>query len=54
MNYINFSISYHVRMLTDRDIPSILALCEKNAQFYEHCPPFVTTESIRDDMRALP
>lgn len=46
MNYINFSKSYHVRMLTDRDIPLILRLCEKNEQFYEHCPPFVTAESI--------
>ena len=32
----------------------VLALCEKNTQFYEHCPPFVTAESIRDDMKALP
>ena len=54
MNDINFSKSYHVRMLTERDIPLILALCEKNTQFYEHCPPFVTEESIRDDMCALP
>ena len=54
MNYINFSKSYHVRMLTERDIPLILALCEKNTQFYEHCPPFVTAESIRDDMCVLP
>lgn len=54
MNYINFSKSYHVRMLTERDIPLILALCEKNTQFYEHCPPFVTEGSIRDDMCALP
>ena len=54
MNYINFSKSYHVRMLTERDIPLILRLCEKNEQFYEHCPPFVTEESIRDDMCALP
>ena len=54
MNYINFSKSYHVQMLTKRDIPLILALCEKNTQFYEHCPPFVTEESIRDDMCALP
>lgn len=44
MNYINFSKSYHVRMLTERDIPLILALCEKNTQFYEHCPPFVTAQ----------
>lgn len=54
MNYINFSKSYHVQMLTKRDIPLILALCEKNTQFYEHCPPFVTEGSIRDDMCALP
>lgn len=54
MNYINFSKSYHVRMLTERDNPLILRLCEKNTQFYEHCPPFVTEESIRDDMCALP
>lgn len=54
MNYINFSKSYHVRMLIERDIPLILRLCEKNEQFYEHCPPFVTAESIRDDMCALP
>ena len=54
MNYINFSKSYHVRMLTERDIPLILRLCEINTQFYEHCPPFVTAESIRDDMCALP
>lgn len=54
MNYINFSKSYHVRMLTERDIPLILRLCEKNTQFYEHCPPFVTVESIRNDMRVLP
>lgn len=53
MNYINFSKSYRVRMLTERDIPLILGLCEKNTQFYEHCPPFVTAESIRDDMCAI-
>ena len=50
MNYINFSKSYHARMLIERDIPLILRLCEKNTQFYEHCPPFVTAESIRDDI----
>ena len=54
MNYINFSKSYHVQMLIERDIPLILRLCEKNTQFYEHCPPFVTEESIRNDMCALP
>ena len=30
MNDINFSKIYHARMLIERDIPLILALCEKN------------------------
>lgn len=40
MNYINFSKSYHVRTLTKRDIPLILALCEKNTvmDFIDHYP----------------
>lgn len=46
MNYINFSKSYHVRMLIERDIPLILALCEKDTQFYEHCPPFVLRKAF--------
>lgn len=33
MNYINFSKSYHVRMLIERDIPLILSLCEKTHSF---------------------
>ena len=54
MNSIDFSKTYHVRMLKDDDIPLIFALCAKNTQFYEHCPPFVTAESIRQDLRVLP
>lgn len=54
MNYTNFSKTYCVRTLKEHEIPLILALCEKNTQFYEHCPPFVTAESILDDMRVLP
>ena len=54
MNFMDFSKEYDVRMLKDDDIPLIFALCAKNAQFYEHCPPFVTAESIRQDLRVLP
>ena len=54
MNFMNFSKEYYVRILKDDDIPLILALCTKNTQFYEHCPPFVTAESIRQDLRVLP
>lgn len=54
MNYTKFSKDYQVRRLDENDVPSILALCEKNTQFYEHCPPFVTPQSIKEDMQVLP
>ena len=54
MDYTKFSSTYTVRQLSDDDIPLIFALCEKNTQFYEHCPPFVTPESIRADLQAMP
>lgn len=54
MDYTKFSKDYQVHRLSNDDIPLILALCEKNPQFYEHCPPFVTVQSIKDDMQAMP
>lgn len=45
---------YAVRRLAEEDIPEILALCEKNTLYYRYCPPFVSEQSIRDDMNALP
>lgn len=35
-------------------MPAIYRLCRGNPQYYRYCPPFVTEESIREDMRALP
>lgn len=32
----------------------IFALCKQNRLYYEYCPPFVTRDSIRRDMQALP
>ena len=54
MNDTDVSTDYTVRKLTSDDIPMIFDLCRKNLRFYEHCPPFVTPQSIRDDMVALP
>lgn len=54
MDYTKFSGAYTVRRLLRDDIPSIFALCEKNPQYYEHCPPFVTPEKIEADMKAMP
>ena len=49
-----FSDRYSVRCLREADVPAILSLCSKNPQYYRHCPPFVTRQSIFDDMKALP
>lgn len=54
MDYTKLSGAYTVRQLFRDDIPSVFALCEKNPQFYEHCPPFVTPESIEADLKAMP
>ena len=32
----------------------LLELCSKNTLYYEYCPPFVSHESIEEDMNAIP
>ena len=54
MDYTKFSGTYTVRRLLRDDIPSVFALCEKNPQYYEHCPPFVTPKIIEADLKAMP
>ena len=49
-----FSEAYTVRRLGEADVEDVYALCSGNPLYYQHCPPFVTRESIREDMRALP
>ncbi len=49
-----FSERCCVRCLGKSDIAEIFSLCCKNPQYYKHCPPFVTEQSIVDDMQALP
>lgn len=48
------SESYTARRLFEEDIEEICALCRQNTLYYEHCPPFVSRESILEDMKALP
>lgn len=50
----NISAEYTVRRIEEKDIAEVLALCEKNALYYQYYPPFVSEESIRGDMNALP
>ena len=54
MDVSRFSDVYDVRILREDDIPEIYQLCSKNELYYRYCPPFVSTDSLRDDMQALP
>ena len=54
MDITLLSDHYHVRRMKENDISEIYALCRKNTLYYRYCPPFVTEESIADDMKALP
>ncbi len=54
MNIKALSDNYSVRKIEDADVLTVLKLCEGNKQYYQHCPPMVTEESIRADMQALP
>ena len=53
-NIADISKKYQVRLLEEKDISIVYSLCRKNKLYYEFCPPFVTPESIKADMTALP
>lgn len=54
MNIELFSDTYKVRPLTNENLDDIYQLLSKNILYYEYCPPFVTKQSILDDMKILP
>lgn len=49
-----FSDKYKVCMLTSKNIDEVYDLFSKNVLYYEYCPPFVTRNTIQEDMRILP
>lgn len=54
MNIQSLSNTFDVRRLRPEDTDFIYDLSRKNEIYYQFHPPFVTKESIREDMRALP
>jgi len=54
MNVSQLSSRFKVRALTKQDIETVFSLCRENHIFYQYHPPFVTRESILEDMSALP
>lgn len=54
MEIKKLSTKYHVRSLDKKDVDIIFNLCFQNKIFYQFHPPFVTKESILEDIEALP
>ena len=48
------SAKYTVRRLDENDVGLIYELSRRNELFYRYHPPFVTRESILEDLQALP
>lgn len=54
MNIHKLSKQYNVKRLSEDDIDLIYDLSVGNPMYYKYCPPFVTKDSIKNDMHALP
>lgn len=54
MDVQKLSAVFSVRKLCESDAPLVFELMRKHTLFYQYHPPFVTQESILQDMRALP
>lgn len=54
MEIQSLSSTYEVSILDDSDVPEVLGLCNGNPRYYRYCPPPVSEEGIRRDMRAIP
>lgn len=54
LDWTRFTKRYKARKITDSDVKEVFALCRGNELLYKYCPPFVTEENIRKDMKALP
>lgn len=54
MEIQGLSASFEVRVLLESDVDIIYDVCRENEVFYQYHPPFVTKESVIEDMRDLP
>lgn len=54
MDIEKLSTKYKVLKIKDDDIDEVFELCKNNPLYYEHYPPFVTHEIIRQEMIVLP
>ena len=48
------SNKYIVKNIEENNIDDVYNLCKCNPTYYAYCPPNVTKDSIKEDMKALP
>lgn len=48
------SKEYTVTIIQEKDITAVFELCKNNPQYYSYCPPNVSIEGIKKDLKALP
>lgn len=48
------SKEYKVTIIQEKDITAVFELCKNNPQYYSYCPPNVSIEGIKKDLKALP
>lgn len=53
-SFENIFKPYSARKLIASDVSHVLALCSENPEYFQHCPPSPSRDTIRDDMSALP
>ena len=54
MNFENIFTPYKARKLTEADVPGILDLYLENTEYFKHCPPSPSCETVKEDLTALP
>lgn len=54
INLENIFAPYRAQKLTEADIPDILDVYSENTEYFMHCPPSPTRETVKEDLVALP
>ena len=54
MNILLLSERYLVQKIEISDVAKVYELCRNNSLYYQYCPPYVSEQSILNDMNALP
>ena len=54
ISFENIFKPYSARKLIASDVPHVLALYSGNPDYFRHCPPSPSRDTIQDDMSTLP